>query len=131
MSVAFGLEQMQPRKFVIVIAISCGVALASYGEIAFDWQGFVCQALGIAFEAARLVCIQKLLTGLKMGPVRESSPSRLSRFLGIPRRTVRRVLSPIDHALRPDWDPDPCRTLAARLALLRALETRFDTGRQC
>ncbi|POY71281.1 hypothetical protein BMF94_5593 [Rhodotorula taiwanensis] len=69
MSVAFGLEQMQPRKFVIVIAISCGVALASYGEIAFDWQGFVCQALGIAFEAARLVCIQKLLTGLKMGPL--------------------------------------------------------------
>ncbi|GAA5992070.1 hypothetical protein JCM10908_000726 [Rhodotorula pacifica] len=69
MSVAFGLEQMQPRKFVIVIAISCGVALASYGEIAFDWQGFICQALGIAFEAARLVCIQKLLTGLKMGPL--------------------------------------------------------------
>ncbi|GAA5965011.1 hypothetical protein JCM8115_005681 [Rhodotorula mucilaginosa] len=69
MSVAFGLEQMQPRKFIIVIAISCGVALASYGEIAFDWSGFIAQALGIAFEASRLVCIQKLLTGLKMGPL--------------------------------------------------------------
>ncbi|BGP12641.1 hypothetical protein JCM10213_008779 [Rhodosporidiobolus nylandii] len=69
MSVLFGLEQMQPRKFVIVIAISCGVALASYGEIAFDMGGFLCQALGIAFEAARLVSIQKLLTGLKMGPL--------------------------------------------------------------
>jgi len=31
--------------------------------------GFLCQALGIAFEAARLVSIQKLLTGLKMGPL--------------------------------------------------------------
>lgn len=94
MSVAFGLEQMQSRKFIIVVAISCGgqscvhpsppvpgrfkltttmstssVALASYGEIAFDLRGFIFQALGIAFEAARLVCIQKLLTGLKMGPV--------------------------------------------------------------
>jgi hypothetical protein len=35
------------------------------GEIAFDWSGFIAQALGIAFEASRLVCIQKLLTGLK------------------------------------------------------------------
>ncbi|GAA6038974.1 hypothetical protein JCM8097_000135 [Rhodosporidiobolus ruineniae] len=69
MSVLFGLEQMQPRKFVIVIAISCGVALASYGEIAFDMGGFLCQATGIAFEASRLVSIQKLLTGLKMGPL--------------------------------------------------------------
>ncbi|GAA6004435.1 hypothetical protein JCM10207_000726 [Rhodosporidiobolus poonsookiae] len=69
MSVLFGLEQMQPRKFIIVIAISAGVALASYGEIAFDMGGFLCQALGIAFEAARLVSIQKLLTGLKMGPL--------------------------------------------------------------
>ncbi|GAA5995216.1 uncharacterized protein JCM10292_004605 [Rhodotorula paludigena] len=69
MSVLFGLEQMQPRKFVIVIAISCGVALASYGEIDFDLSGFLCQALGIAFEAARLVSIQKLLQGLKMGPL--------------------------------------------------------------
>ncbi|GAA5862320.1 hypothetical protein JCM1840_004141 [Sporobolomyces johnsonii] len=69
MSVLFGLDQMQPRKFVIVIAISSGVALASYGEIHFNMGGFLCQALGIAFEAARLVSIQKLLTGLKMGPL--------------------------------------------------------------
>lgn len=81
------------------------VALASYGEIAFDWQGFVCQALGIAFEAARLVCIQKLLTGLKMGPVSPlenpsscqgianvsllRSPARLPLL-----REPRRILSP-------------------------------------
>ncbi|GAA6018120.1 hypothetical protein JCM11491_003325 [Sporobolomyces phaffii] len=69
MSVLFGLDKLEPRKFIIVIAISFGVALASYGEVAFDMGGFLCQALGIAFEAARLVSIQKLLTGLKMGPL--------------------------------------------------------------
>ncbi|GAA5972275.1 hypothetical protein JCM11641_002386 [Rhodosporidiobolus odoratus] len=69
MAVAFGLEKMEPRKLVIVLAISSGVALASYGEIAFEWSGFIFQAVGIAFEAARLVSIQKLLTGLKMGPL--------------------------------------------------------------
>lgn len=69
LSVFMGLEKMVPQKFVIVICISLGVALASYGEIFFDATGFVCQALGIAFEAARLVSIQKLLTGLKMSPL--------------------------------------------------------------
>ncbi|KAK4057689.1 hypothetical protein OIO90_001337 [Microbotryomycetes sp. JL221] len=69
MSVLFGLEKMNPRTFIIVIAISCGVALASYGEINFVLSGFLYQSLGIAFEAARLVSIQKLLTGLKMGPL--------------------------------------------------------------
>ncbi|GAA5847828.1 hypothetical protein JCM5353_000214 [Sporobolomyces roseus] len=69
MSVLFGLDKLEPRKFIIVIAISFGVALASYGEVAFDMGGFLCQALGILFEAARLVSIQKLLTGLKMGPL--------------------------------------------------------------
>ena len=34
-----------------------------------DMGGFICQALGIAFEAARLVAIQKLLHGLKMDPL--------------------------------------------------------------
>ncbi|KAK4055190.1 hypothetical protein OIV83_000470 [Microbotryomycetes sp. JL201] len=69
MSVLFGLEKLNPRTFIIVIAISCGVALASYGEINFVLSGFIYQSLGIAFEAARLVSIQKLLTGLKMGPL--------------------------------------------------------------
>lgn len=60
---------MNPRTFIIVIFISLGVALASYGEIHFDATGFVYQALGIAFEAARLVSIQKLLHGVKMSPL--------------------------------------------------------------
>lgn len=33
------------------------------------FSGFVCQALGILFEAARLVSIQKLLHGIKMDPL--------------------------------------------------------------
>ena len=32
-------------------------------------SGFICQSLGIAFEACRLVAIQKLLHGLKMDPL--------------------------------------------------------------
>lgn len=60
---------MNPRTFVIVLFISFGVALASYGEIDFDAKGFIYQALGIAFEAARLVSIQKLLHGVKMSPL--------------------------------------------------------------
>ncbi|SCZ90190.1 BZ3500_MvSof-1268-A1-R1_Chr1-3g01829 [Microbotryum saponariae] len=69
LSVVAGLEKMNPRTFMIVIAISSGVALASFGEIDFVLSGFICQTLGIMFEAARLVSIQKLLTGLKMGPL--------------------------------------------------------------
>lgn len=33
MSVAFGLEKPSQRTLVIVLCISAGVALASYGEI--------------------------------------------------------------------------------------------------
>jgi len=69
MSVLMGLETPTQRTLVIVLCISAGVALASFGEIAFDMGGFICQALGIAFEAARLVAIQKLLHGLKMDPL--------------------------------------------------------------
>lgn len=69
MSVLMGLETPTQRTLVIVVLISCGVALASYGEIDFALSGFICQALGIAFEAARLVAIQKLLHGLKMDPL--------------------------------------------------------------
>lgn len=81
---------MNPRLFAIVIAISMGVALASYGELNFVMSGFVCQTLGIAFEAARLVSIQKLLTGLKMSPLvslyyfAPVSTSRASSRLEVP-----------------------------------------------
>ena len=69
MSVLMGLETPTQRTLVIVVCISLGVALASFGEIDFVLSGFICQALGIVFEAARLVAIQKLLHGLKMDPL--------------------------------------------------------------
>jgi len=66
MSVLMGLEIPTQRTLVIVLCISAGVALASYGEIEFSATGFFCQTLAIMFEAARLVSIQKLLHGMKM-----------------------------------------------------------------
>ena len=79
---------------MIVFMISCGVALASKGELRFNIIGFVTQAaavavclsphhffaesfprksvaliLGVQFEASRLVMIQILLHGLKMDPL--------------------------------------------------------------
>lgn len=53
----------------IVCAISFGVATASYGEVDFVMEGFICQVLAIAFESSRLVMIQVLLQGLKMDPL--------------------------------------------------------------
>ena len=55
MSVAFGLESPNQRTLIIVVAICAGVALASFGEVQFALSGFICQAIGIMFEAARLV----------------------------------------------------------------------------
>lgn len=64
-----GLETFNQRTTTVVIAISLGVALASYGELDFALGGFIFQSLGIVFEATRLVAIQKLLQGLRMDPL--------------------------------------------------------------
>ncbi|GAA5865524.1 hypothetical protein JCM1840_001429 [Sporobolomyces johnsonii] len=69
MSVMMGLEQFNKRTATTVVAISAGVAIASYGELNFVFGGFVAQCLGILFEATRLVAIQKLLQGLRMDPL--------------------------------------------------------------
>lgn len=55
MSVLMGLDQFNKRTAIVVVAISFGVALASYGELNFVFGGFVFQCLGILFEATRLV----------------------------------------------------------------------------
>lgn len=54
-----------------VSAIVVGVAIASYGEIKFDWTGFLVQAFGIVCEATRLVMVQRLLSSaeFKMDPM--------------------------------------------------------------
>ncbi|GAA5972849.1 hypothetical protein JCM11641_003971 [Rhodosporidiobolus odoratus] len=69
MSVLMGLDKFNQRTFIVVLAISFGVALASYGEVVFVFSGFIFQCLGILFEATRLVAIQKLLQGLRMDPL--------------------------------------------------------------
>lgn len=55
MSVVMGLEKFNQRTTIVVIAISFGVALASFGELDFALGGFIFQSLGIIFEATRLV----------------------------------------------------------------------------
>ncbi|GJE94845.1 TPT-domain-containing protein [Phanerochaete sordida] len=65
----FRLQEPSKRLAVIILMISCGVALASKGELKFDLVGFVVQALAVVFEASRLVMIQILLHGLKMDPL--------------------------------------------------------------
>jgi len=54
---------------MIVLMISIGVALASHGELRFNFIGFITQGAAVAFEASRLVMIQILLHGLKMDPL--------------------------------------------------------------
>jgi hypothetical protein len=51
--------------------IVIGVVIASIGEIRFDLTGFLYQAGGIAFEATRLVMVQRLLSSAeyKMDPL--------------------------------------------------------------
>ena len=68
-SFVFGLKQLSGTLTMIVGAISFGVAIASYGEVSFEFWGFVYQVLAIAFESSRLVMIQVLLQGLKMDPL--------------------------------------------------------------
>ncbi|SJK98833.1 related to triose phosphate/3-phosphoglycerate/phosphate translocator [Armillaria ostoyae] len=65
----FRIQEPNRKLGVIVIMISCGVALASHGELRFNLLGFLIQAAAVAFEASRLVMIQILLHGLKMDPL--------------------------------------------------------------
>jgi len=68
-SFVFRIAEPNRRLLMIVLMISGGVCLASYGELRFDMVGFVTQALAVAFEASRLVMIQILLHGMKMDPL--------------------------------------------------------------
>ncbi|KAI0760388.1 TPT-domain-containing protein [Fomes fomentarius] len=65
----FRIHEPSKRLAVIVLMISCGVALASRGELRFNFIGFITQAAAVAFEASRLVMIEILLHGQKMNPL--------------------------------------------------------------
>ena len=43
------------------------ILIAAYGELHFVLTGFICQALALCFEASRLVMIEILLHGMKVG----------------------------------------------------------------
>ncbi|KAH6626337.1 triose-phosphate transporter family-domain-containing protein [Chaetomium sp. MPI-SDFR-AT-0129] len=68
---AWGVEDPSLKRFINVLLIVAGVALASFGEIDFSVAGFLFQVGGIVFEAVRLVMIQVLLSGdtQKMDPL--------------------------------------------------------------
>lgn len=65
----FRIQDPNKRLAMIVVMISCGVALASRGELHFNIIGFLTQTAAVAFEASRLVMIEILLHGLKMDPL--------------------------------------------------------------
>jgi hypothetical protein len=65
----FRIKEPNMRLGVIVFMISCGVALASHGELHFNLIGFLMQAAAVGFEASRLVMIEILLHGMKMDPL--------------------------------------------------------------
>ena len=82
----FRIQDMNQRLFMIVLMISGGVCLASYGELRFDLFGFIVQSLAVIFEASRLVMIQVLLHGMKMDPLvslHYYAPVRLWMFKAI------------------------------------------------
>lgn len=68
---AFGVAEPNLAKFLNILVIVVGVAIASFGEINFSMIGFIYQILGIVFEAIRLIMIQVMLTaeGMKMDPL--------------------------------------------------------------
>jgi drug/metabolite transporter (DMT)-like permease len=49
---AFRISEPNRKLFVIVLMISCGVALASHGELHFNPVGFVFQAAAVAVRPA-------------------------------------------------------------------------------
>ncbi|EGG02624.1 uncharacterized protein MELLADRAFT_72742 [Melampsora larici-populina 98AG31] len=67
-SFAFGIYPPSLRLFGIVLIISLGIGIASYGEVAFSLIGFLIQVVAIVVEANRVVLIQMLL-GTGMSPL--------------------------------------------------------------
>ncbi|KAH9811974.1 hypothetical protein DFH28DRAFT_899639 [Melampsora americana] len=67
-SFAFGIYPPSLRLFGIVLIISFGIGIASYGEVAFSLIGFLIQVVAIIVEANRVVLIQMLL-GTGMSPL--------------------------------------------------------------
>ncbi|KAF8458540.1 triose-phosphate transporter family-domain-containing protein [Kalaharituber pfeilii] len=65
------IEKPNFKLLLKVSTITFGVMLAAYGELKFSMIGFIFQISAIAFEATRLVMVQKLLSSAeyKMDPL--------------------------------------------------------------
>ncbi|KAF8343095.1 TPT-domain-containing protein [Cantharellus anzutake] len=68
-SFAARIQEPNRRLALIVLLISSGVCMASFGELAFNMTGFIIQTGAVIFESSRLVMIQVLLQGMKMDPL--------------------------------------------------------------
>lgn len=68
---AFGIAPPNMKVLGNVAIIVLGVVIASFGEIKFEFWGFVFQIGGIVTEALRLVMVQRLLSSgdFKMDPL--------------------------------------------------------------
>lgn len=68
---AFGIAPPNMKVLGNVAIIVLGVVIASFGEIKFEFWGFVFQIGGIVTEALRLVMVQRLLSAgdFKMDPL--------------------------------------------------------------
>ncbi|RPA81075.1 TPT-domain-containing protein [Ascobolus immersus RN42] len=68
---ALAVDKPNMKTLANVSFIVIGVIVASYGEINFVVIGFIFQAFGVAFEATRLVMVQRLLNApeYKMDPL--------------------------------------------------------------
>ncbi|KAK4054573.1 hypothetical protein OIV83_001067 [Microbotryomycetes sp. JL201] len=68
---ALGTKAFSLKLLGIVLVISSGVGMASYGEANFNLTGFLIQATAIAIEATRVTLIQILLqSGGGMSPLK-------------------------------------------------------------
>jgi drug/metabolite transporter (DMT)-like permease len=68
---ALGAGELNLKTLFNISFIVVGVVMASFGEIDFVLKGFLFQCGGIAFEAIRLVMVQRLLSSAeyKMDPL--------------------------------------------------------------
>ncbi|GAB1314296.1 Sugar phosphate transporter domain-containing protein [Madurella fahalii] len=112
---AWGVEQPSLKRFLNILLIVCGVALASFGAIDFSWAGFLFQLGGIVFEAMRLIMIQVLLSGdtQKMDPL-------VSLYYYAPVCAVMNVIIAIGSEASK-FDPADLATAGYSLLLLNAM----------
>jgi hypothetical protein len=66
-----GIEKRELETVAIMLVISVGVAIASYGELAFVLAGVLLQLASVCSESNRIVLIQMLLQskGIKLNPI--------------------------------------------------------------